>query len=141
MTVTAHLVHGLQVATAYCRFIEDQVLPGTGVDAATFWQGFDAVVADLAPKNAALLAERDRLQTELDTWHQGPPGLIADMAGYLHSSKPSATSMPAAQADCADHHRQRGRRSWPAGRPAAGGAHPERALRPERRQRPLGSAC
>jgi len=75
-------VHGLQVATELYRFIEDKVLPGTGVDAATFWKGFDAIVSDLAPKNAALLAERDRLQTELDTWHKANPGPIRDMAAY-----------------------------------------------------------
>ena len=57
-------VHGLQVATELHNFINEQVLPGTGVDAAAFWQGFDALVNDLAPKNAALLAERDRLQKE-----------------------------------------------------------------------------
>jgi malate synthase len=75
-----HLVHGLQVATELHRFIEDKVLPGTGVDSA-FWKGFDAIVADLAPKNIALLAERDRLQTELDAWHKANPGPITDMAG------------------------------------------------------------
>ena len=41
-----------------------------------FWQGFDAIVHDLAPKNAALLAERDRLQAELDAWHKANPGPI-----------------------------------------------------------------
>jgi len=51
-------VHGLQVATELFRFIEDKVLPGTGVDSAAFWVGFDQIVNDLAPKNAALLAER-----------------------------------------------------------------------------------
>src|SRR5689334_7982621 len=55
-------VHSLQVDSALHRFIETQVLPGTGVDAAAFWKGFDAIVRDLAPKNIALLAERDRLQ-------------------------------------------------------------------------------
>ena len=75
-------IHGLHVATALYDFIEQQVLPGTGVAPATFWQGFDAIVADLAPKNAALLAERDRLQKELDTWHQAHPGPVTDMAGY-----------------------------------------------------------
>jgi malate synthase len=39
-------------------------------------------VADLAPKNIALLAERDRLQTELDSWHKANPGPVADMAAY-----------------------------------------------------------
>ncbi|MHA7598892.1 malate synthase G [Alicycliphilus sp. T452] len=75
-------VHGLQVANELHAFINQQVLPGTGVDPAAFWKGFDAIVADLAPKNAALLAERDRLQKELDTWHKANPGPIADMVGY-----------------------------------------------------------
>ncbi len=75
-------VHGLQVANELHAFINEQVLPGTGIDQAAFWQGFDAIVADLAPKNAALLAERDRLQMELDAWHKANPGPITDMAGY-----------------------------------------------------------
>ncbi|MBP6395073.1 MAG: malate synthase G [Giesbergeria sp.] len=75
-------VHRLQVADVLHCFINEQVLPGTGIDSAAFWQGFDAIVADLAPRNIALLAERDRLQTELDTWHQAHPGPITDMAAY-----------------------------------------------------------
>ncbi|RGE42923.1 malate synthase G [Comamonas testosteroni] len=75
-------VHGLQVATELYNFVNTQVLPGTGVDQEAFWKGFDAIVADLAPKNAALLAERDRLQAELDTWHKANPGPIKDMAAY-----------------------------------------------------------
>jgi len=75
-------IHGLKVDSALKRFIDEQVLPGTGVDTAAFWKGFDALVSDLAPRNAALLAERDRLQAELDTWHSANPGPIQDMAGY-----------------------------------------------------------
>ncbi|MEN9483915.1 MAG: hypothetical protein RJB37_1795, partial [Pseudomonadota bacterium] len=75
-------IHGLQVATELFRFIEDEVLPNTGVASATFWAGFDAIVSDLAPKNAALLAERDRIQLEMDAWHKANPGPIADMAAY-----------------------------------------------------------
>ena len=75
-------VHGLQVATELYQFINGQVLPGTGVSSETFWKGFDAIVADLAPKNAALLAERDRLQTELDTWHSANPGPVTNMVAY-----------------------------------------------------------
>ena len=74
--------HKLQVADVLHRFIEDQVLPGTGVTPAAFWKGFDAIVADLAPKNIALLAERDRLQLEMDGWHKAHPGPITDMKAY-----------------------------------------------------------
>lgn len=75
-------VHGLQVATSLFRFVEDKVLPGTGVASDAFWKGFGAIVTDLAPRNIALLAERDRLQTELDTWHKANPGPIQDMVAY-----------------------------------------------------------
>ena len=75
-------LHGLQVAPALQRFIDEQVLPGTGVESAAFWRGFDAIVTDLAPRNIALLAERERLQAELDTWHKANPGPIKDMLAY-----------------------------------------------------------
>ena len=74
--------HDLQVATVLHQFIETRVLPGTGVTSADFWKGFNALVADLAPKNIALLAERDRLQTELDSWHKANPGPITHMPAY-----------------------------------------------------------
>jgi malate synthase len=81
--MTARTTTGrLQVATALYDFVNQQVLPGTGVAPDAFWAGFDAIVADLGPKNIALLAERDRLQTELDTWHQANPGPITNMAAY-----------------------------------------------------------
>src|SRR2546430_2591222 len=75
-------VHGLQVATELHRFIEDQVLPATGVASEFFWRGFGAIVGDLAPRNIALLGERDRLQAEMDAWHQAHPGPITDMPAY-----------------------------------------------------------
>jgi malate synthase len=75
-------LHGLQVANELHRFIEDKVLPATGVASDVFWKGFDAIVTDLAPKNIALLAERDRLQSEMDVWHKAHPGPIADMPAY-----------------------------------------------------------
>jgi len=81
--MTARTTTGsLQVASNLYQFIEDKVLPGTGVASAAFWSGFNTIVADLAPKNIALLAERDRLQLEMDAWHKAHPGPIADMPAY-----------------------------------------------------------
>jgi len=74
--------NSLQVATPLYRFIEDKVLPGTGIQSADFWKGFDEIVKDLTPKNAALLAKRDRLQLDIDQWHQAHPGPIKDMPAY-----------------------------------------------------------
>ncbi|WP_153135824.1 malate synthase G [Paraburkholderia agricolaris] len=73
---------GLQVAANLDQFVETEALPGTGLDSAAFWSGFDALVHELAPKNRALLAERDRLQTELDAWHRANPGPVRDLRAY-----------------------------------------------------------
>jgi len=80
MNMTDH--HGLRVDSALSEFIEREALPGTGIDAQAFWQGFAAIVHELAPKNRALLAERDRLQTELEQWHRDHPGPVRDLRGY-----------------------------------------------------------
>ena len=54
-------VGGLQVAKVLYDFVNNEAIPGTGVDAAAFWAGADSVIHDLAPKNRALLAKRDAL--------------------------------------------------------------------------------
>ena len=73
---------GLQVAAALHRFIEEEALPASGIDSRQFWSGFAALVRDLAPRNRALLAERDRLQQELDDWHRANPGPVRDLRAY-----------------------------------------------------------
>jgi len=75
-------LHRLQVDADLARFIDTEVLPGTGIAADTFWAGFSKLAHELAPMNRALLAERDRLQSELDAWHEAHPGPIADMPAY-----------------------------------------------------------
>ena len=75
-------IHRLHVAPELKSFLEDEALVGTGVSPQVFWQGFDALVADLAPKNEALLKKRDDLQLALDAWHQNQPGPIKDMPAY-----------------------------------------------------------
>ena len=74
--------HRLQVATPLYDFIQNEALPGTGVDPAAFWAGFDELMHELAPRNRALLAERDRLQAEIDDWHRRNPGPVSDQAAY-----------------------------------------------------------
>lgn len=60
---------GLQVAGELAAFVEDRALPGTGVMAETFWTGLARMVAELGPKNRALLAKREDLQARIDAWH------------------------------------------------------------------------
>ncbi len=74
--------NGLQVAETLARFLEDEALPGSGVEPAAFWNGFSTIVHEFAPRNRALLAERARLQAELNAWHRAHPGPIRDMRAY-----------------------------------------------------------
>ncbi len=69
-------VQSLLVATVVRRFVEDEVLPGTDVDPETFWGGLAGIVRDLMPRNAELLAERERLQAAITAWHRAAPGPV-----------------------------------------------------------------
>jgi len=73
---------GLQVDTVLVGFVEDEALPGTGIEAAHFWSGLAGLVADFAPQNRALLAKRDDLQAKIDAWHVARRGQPHDHAAY-----------------------------------------------------------
>ncbi|RDI67695.1 malate synthase G [Nocardia pseudobrasiliensis] len=75
-------VGGLQVAKVLHTFVENEALPGSGVDSAAFWSGAERVINDLAPRNRTLLAERDEIQGKLDAWHAENPGAGYDKAAY-----------------------------------------------------------
>ncbi|MFC0452032.1 malate synthase G, partial [Rhodococcus jostii] len=75
-------VGGLQVAKVLYDFVNEEALPGTGVDADGFWSGAVKVIEDLAPKNRALLATRDDLQAKIDAWHRDRAGAPVDPAEY-----------------------------------------------------------
>ncbi|PWD41710.1 malate synthase G [Gordonia paraffinivorans] len=67
-------VNGLQVASVLYDFINNEALPGTGVEADAFWSGAASVIADLAPRNRELLRVRDELQAKIDAWHRDHKG-------------------------------------------------------------------
>ncbi len=73
---------GLKIAASLVDFIETQALPGTGLDAAPFWQGVSEIYARFAPENAALLAVRDDLQVKIDAWHETRAGKPIDQPEY-----------------------------------------------------------
>ena len=73
---------GLQVATILDDLVGTKILPGTGIETDVFWQSFEAILNDLAPKNAALLAKREDLQTKIDAWHLARQGQQIDAGEY-----------------------------------------------------------
>ncbi|MBS1698540.1 MAG: malate synthase G, partial [Actinobacteria bacterium] len=63
----------LSVAAPIVEFAEAS-LADSGRDASAFWAGVSAIVHDLVPRNAALLARRDDLQAQIDEYHRQHPG-------------------------------------------------------------------
>ena len=80
-----YIQHGrLQVAEVLNTFINEQAMPGTGVDSAGFWTGFESLLVDLVPVNQALLDKRDHLQVLIDEYHKaGKPAFGDDYLQFL----------------------------------------------------------
>ena len=74
--------HGLQVDSDLYAFITHRAIPGTGVDADSFWTEFGAIVDELTAENRTLLAKRDSLQAQIDAWHRSHRGNAHDPIAY-----------------------------------------------------------
>jgi malate synthase len=72
---------GLKIDAALLDFLMTEVLPGTDIDPHGWFKAFSDIVHDLAPKNRVLLAKRDALQAQLDSWYK-KNGAPVDMAVY-----------------------------------------------------------
>jgi malate synthase len=73
---------GIAIDPRLAAFLETEVLAPLGRDADGFWQGFAALLADFAPRNAALLAKREALQAQIDAWHGERAGKPHDAEAY-----------------------------------------------------------
>lgn len=73
---------GLHVAVELVEFIEHEGLHGLGIPTERFWKGLADICAAFAPENRQLLATRDVLQAEIDSWHRARRGVPFDLAEY-----------------------------------------------------------
>lgn len=73
---------GLQVDERLHALLEQEIIPGTGIDTAEFWQGLADLLSDFMPRNAELLKVRESLQTQLDAWHRQQAGKAIEPAAY-----------------------------------------------------------
>ncbi len=72
----------LQVASVLYQFVEQELLPGSGVLATDFWAGLEQLVADFAAANQGLLQQRTSLQQQIDQWHTQHVGQEIDARAY-----------------------------------------------------------
>ena len=72
----------LEVARCLHDLIQDEIVPGTGIAAESFWRSLAEIVRDLGPKNRALLDRRDGLQARIDAWHAERAARPVDPAEY-----------------------------------------------------------
>ena len=70
----------LSVDDILAAFVETELLPGLNLKPAEFWSALERILADFTPRNAAQLARRDDLQTQIDAWWRARKGKAFDIA-------------------------------------------------------------
>lgn len=75
-------VGGLKVKEALYRLVQNEIAPGTGVEADAFWASLGKIVNDLGPKNRELLEKRRSLEKQIDAWYLARKGRPIDMDAY-----------------------------------------------------------
>ena len=73
---------GLQVDPEIHALLENEILPGTGLEADAFWRALADIVKTFTPRNRELLAVRDDMQAKISAWHKAHPGTDYDRAAY-----------------------------------------------------------
>ena len=75
-------IGNLKIDNALYALVKNEIAPGTGIDADSFWTAFDEIVKELAPENRLLLEKRDFLQQQIDAWHLERKGELIDHEAY-----------------------------------------------------------
>ena len=85
----------LSVAQPLHGFIEDEVLPNTGISSARFWNGLADLVRDFGARNRQLLDIRDALQSRINAYHHGRNGQPLNLADYESFLRQIGYALPA----------------------------------------------
>ena len=75
-------IHNLSVSNKLLNFVNEELLKDTNISSEKFWEGFDRVVHELAPKNKDLLKIREDLQKKIDAWHIANKGNEINLEEY-----------------------------------------------------------
>ena len=76
-------INNLKVDENLLNFINNEVIPGTGIDPKKFWSEFDKSIHELSPKNKELIQKRNDIQKKIDQWHLSKKGSNFDKSEYI----------------------------------------------------------
>ena len=77
----------LTIDSILLEFVNQEVIPGTDVNAEDFWKKFDFAVHELAPVNKALIKKRENIQKQIDKWHLANKGKKLNKDEYIRFLK------------------------------------------------------
>jgi malate synthase len=77
----------LEINSKFFNFINNEVIPGTGINSNNFWSNFDNAIQELTPINNQLLKEREEIQKKIDEWHKATKSSALDDAEYINFLK------------------------------------------------------
>ena len=77
----------LSIASELLNFVNNELLPDTGITKKKFWNGLDKCVHELSPKNKNLLEFREILQKKIDIWHRDNKGKKINIKEYSNFLK------------------------------------------------------
>ena len=76
-------INNLKVDENLLDFIDNEAIPGTGIDPKKFWSDFDKSIHELSPKNKELIQKRNDIQKKIDQWHLSKKGSNFDKSEYI----------------------------------------------------------
>ena len=80
-------INDLRIDENLIKYINEEAIPGTGLDSDHFWKEFSNVVHELAPKNKNLIKKREEIQKKIDDWHLSNKGSALDKNKYTEFLK------------------------------------------------------
>ena len=80
-------INNLKIDENLIKFINEEAIPGTGLDSDHFWKEFSNVVHELAPKNKNLIKKREEIQKKIDDWHLSNKDSALDKNKYTEFLK------------------------------------------------------
>ena len=79
--------NGLKINSILFEFINNEIIPGTGINTENFWSNFDKALHELAPINKGLVEKREKIQKQIDKWHKENADKKFDKKEYINFLK------------------------------------------------------